>query len=171
MIHLSSLRMAAPVEFAAGTLVLSYGHRHAKARGPWVGIRVGSTDKVFAVTDWHDGRIRAGKVFEPGGLLCGVSPEQYELQVMHDLKAASVEWVSDHDGAGQLGFSSKGVRILSSIGETYQRRAIVIDPVTWEVEASFDADWTLPGGAVRLIDRELNVVAHTVSWSSAGASE
>lgn len=165
MIRLSSLRMGAPAAFAAGTVVLSYGYRHAKARVPSVGIRIGSTNKVFAVSDWYDGRLRAGKVFETDESLCGVSSEQYELQIMHDLETASVEWVSDHDGAGQLGFNSEGVRILSSIGETYQRRAIVIDPATWEIEASFDAHWTLPGGAVRLIDKQLNAVALTLPWS------
>lgn len=164
MIRLSSLRMALPSEFTAGTLVLSYGYRHARGRKPSVGIRVGSTNKVFAVSDWYEGRLRAGKVFEPDAVVCGVSATEYDVQAVYDLTAASVEWVSDYDGAGQIGFSNKGVRILSSIGEMQNRRAIVIDPATWEVEADFDAEWTLPGGAVRIVDRRLNAVAETFCW-------
>jgi len=164
MIRLSSLRIALPSEFPAGTLVLSYGYRHARGRTPSVGIRVGSTNKLFAVSDWYEGRLRAGKVFEPDAPVCGVSAEDYDVQAIYDLTTASVEWISDYDGAGQIGFNNRGVRILSSTGEMHNRRPIVIDPATWEVEADFDAEWTLPGGAVRLIDRRLNTVAETFCW-------
>lgn len=129
-----------------------------------MGIRVGSTNKVFAVSDWYEGRLGAGRVFEADALVCGVSAEDYEVQAVYDLTTASVEWISDYDGAGQIGFSTRGVRILSSIGEMHNRRAIVIDPATWELEADFDAEWTLPGGAVRLVDRRLNAVAETFCW-------
>ncbi|HQT53441.1 MAG TPA: hypothetical protein PKX06_08150 [Phenylobacterium sp.] len=166
MIRLTNLRCGPPNEFTAGTAVMSYGHRHAKNRSASLGLRVGSTNKVFALTDWFDGRIKAGETLELDNVVCGLSPQDYRAELVHDLQMKTTEWVSDHDGIGQVGLGRSGVRILSSLGERYDRQAIVINPLTWEVEAAFDCEWTLPGGAVRLIDTQLDTVAATVSWTA-----
>lgn len=166
MISLNSLRSAPAADFTAGTVVLSYGHQHAKNRSASLGLRIGTTDKIFALTDWFDGRTKAGRTLKFESIVLGLSPQDYRVELVHDLQMKTTEWVSGYDCIGQVGLGRSGVRILSSIGERHEREAIIINPLTWELEAAFDCEWTLPGGAVRLVDTQLDMIAETISWTA-----
>lgn len=145
----------APKDFPAGSILFT-PYSWYQPEPLQVGVRVGDDADIFALSDWHAGRSKAGTIVESRDdrPVFGLKPNIGPPVIMIDPKGKSIGYEDSGKLSGLIGLGTAGLFLMSKARQPGFHSATysyAIDPVSWQrVEVpqggrpeAWTADWSI----------------------------